>query len=102
MMSNDPAMQVFSDHYSTELLRNLQRQYAASMFCDVRLQLAETCIVKAHRNVLSASSSYFCAMFSGGLKEATSETVNLQHIAASDILENLISFIYTGTVLSVS
>jgi len=98
MMSSSQTTHAVCDHYSTELLRNIHKQYASAMFCDVGLQLTKSCIIRAHRNVLSASSPYFYAMFSGGLKEATSEVVNLEHIAASNILENLILFIYTGRI----
>jgi hypothetical protein len=92
----DESTKFFSDSYSLELLKNLSKHYADNLFCDVGLAISDSRILRAHRNILSASSPYFCAMFSGSLKEATSEVVSLQHIASANIIEMLIDFIYSG------
>lgn len=95
-MSLEDGMQFLSDHHGIDLLKNLSEQYTAGLFCDVQLKLSDCHVIKAHRNILSASSPYFYAMFTGGLKEASSDFVNLQHIASESIIEKLINFIYTG------
>lgn len=45
--------------------------------------------------ILSASSSYFRAMFTGGMSEETKSRVELKTISAATF-SNLLSFIYTG------
>jgi kelch-like protein 1/4/5 len=53
--------------------------------------------ISAHRLVLSASSPYFHAMFTGSLREATENEITIQEVPG-DTLQNLINYCYTGTL----
>ena len=52
--------------------------------------------IPAHRLILSSVSEYFRAMFNSDLIEASQDEVNLNHIDP-EALENLVSYMYTGT-----
>lgn len=53
--------------------------------------------MSAHRLVLSASSAYFSAMFTGSLKEACDKEVTLGEVSG-DALQALIHYCYTGNI----
>lgn len=55
------------------------------------------CRIPAHRLVLSASSPYFAAMFTGCLRESKEEEVRLGEVQG-DVLSVLVHFCYTGQV----
>ncbi|XP_076046546.1 actin-binding protein IPP-like isoform X2 [Oratosquilla oratoria] len=82
--------------YANKLLQNLHTLWQSEHFCDVEIT-AGGFVVKAHRAVLSASSAYFQAMFTGGLIEETMSTIELKAVSAN-ILAQLIRFIYTGDI----
>lgn len=52
---------------------------------------------QAHKSVLSASSPYFRAMFSAGLKEQEQKSVEI-HLLSGPIFKVLVDFIYSGNV----
>ena len=84
-----------SDHaYCARLVQGLATLYQSGLFCDVTLCVAERRF-RVHRNILSAASPYFNALFTGGLSEAGQETVVI-HDMASDVMGSLLLFIYTG------
>ncbi|EDO29422.1 predicted protein [Nematostella vectensis] len=62
--------------------------------CDVTLCVDERQIV-AHRLVLASFSSYFQAMFTGGLVESFEDSVTLRDVD-SGAVELLVDFAYTG------
>ena len=67
-----------------------------SQFIDVRLKVGED-IFPAHRIVLAASSNYFYAMFTDGMKESSQEVIELKDESiSSDVLKILLDSIYTG------
>ncbi|KAL7648711.1 UNVERIFIED_CONTAM: hypothetical protein RMT77_000618 [Armadillidium vulgare] len=82
--------------YTNKLLLNLHSLWQSEYFCDVELA-AGNYIVKAHRAVLSAASSYFQAMFTGGLIEEKQTLVELKSLTPST-LSQMINFIYTGNI----
>lgn len=53
--------------------------------------------VSAHRLVLSASSAYFSAMFTGLLKESSEKEVTLGEVTG-DSLQALVHYCYTGNI----
>ena len=80
--------------YSQRLLSRLYSQFTSELFCDVRLIVGDRTF-NVHRNVLSAASIYFEAMFAGNLQESKSDTITIHDISPL-ILEKLLQFIYTG------
>lgn len=76
-------------------LKNFQER-----FCDVELVaggVEKTQVIKAHRIVLSSSSSYFAAMFGNEFNENKEKVVKL-HSINYQILKTLVDFIYTGKI----
>lgn len=85
-----------SSTYGSQMLQNLYDLWQAECFCDVEI-VCDGQIFKVHRMVLSASSSYFRAMFTGGMAEERKGSVELKTISAGTF-SNLLSFIYTGII----
>lgn len=67
---------------------------ARKQLCDVIICVGSKKI-STHRLVLASFSSYFQAMFTGGLVESFERTVTIQDVD-SDAVESLIDFAYTG------
>jgi len=82
--------------YSAELLQNLNVLFADDCLCDVGLVVCPGRLIRAHRCVLSAASPYFHAMLTGGMREASLDVIDMQTVGASHIIEQLVTFIYTG------
>lgn len=53
--------------------------------------------ISAHRIVLSASSAYFSAMFTGSLRESQETEITLREVHG-DALHLLVQYCYTGTI----
>ena len=53
--------------------------------------------LKAHRNVLSAASPFFCKLLESDTKENREGIIRFEEISGS-VMENVLEFIYTGTV----
>jgi len=51
----------------------------------------------AHRIILAERSSYFCAMFSNGMKESFSKTVEI-HVPEPGLMEEILDYIYTDKI----
>lgn len=67
-----------------------------SQFIDVQLRVGEE-IFPAHRIVLAASSDYFYAMFTDGMKESNQEVIELKDGSISpDVLKIILDSVYTG------
>ena len=86
------------NYYQNFFLNLKQHQ---DKFCDVELIAGsgeQTEVIKAHRIVLSSSSSYFAAMFGNSeFNEHKEKFVKLNSISFQ-ILKTLIDFIYTGKI----
>ncbi|XP_011857309.1 PREDICTED: actin-binding protein IPP [Mandrillus leucophaeus] len=85
-----------SDKHAQLILAQINKMRNGQHFCDVQLQVGKETF-KAHRLVLAASSPYFAALFTGGMKESSKDVVPILGIEAG-IFQILLDFIYTGIV----
>ncbi|KAF4525766.1 hypothetical protein B566_EDAN002028 [Ephemera danica] len=83
-------------NHALQMLKGLDELRKERSFCDVVLVAGEE-EIPAHRNVLSSFSSYFKAMFTGNLMEASQDRVVINGIDAP-MLQTLIDYAYTGSV----
>ncbi|XP_063807301.1 kelch-like protein 35 isoform X2 [Pseudophryne corroboree] len=81
--------------HAKEILQNLNIYRQSGMFTDVILQI-EGQSFPCHRGVLSATSSYFRAMFGGNLKESHLSIVNIQKVSART-MGFVLDFMYGGS-----
>ena len=93
MTSTDTLKHVSSRH-AKDLLSNLHNLLIAQDFCDAKVSVGGQ-IFCGHKNVLSAASCYFHAMFSGGMAEMDADTVVIRGVAPA-VFETLLNYIYTG------
>ena len=77
-------------------MNDLRKSPSGITLCDVKLQAGHH-VFPAHRVVLAAASSYFRAMFTMGMKEATEDIIRLEKICPR-ILGKLIDFCYTSEI----
>ena len=82
--------------YSLKLLIQMHEFRKSKIMCDEFLKVGGR-IFAAHRVVLCAASSYFQAMFTGGLAETFDENVEIYGIDA-DTFAIILDFIYSGYV----
>ena len=82
--------------YCKEILQNLNSLRHEGSLCDVTL-VVEGREFRAHRNVLAASSPYFRNMFTSDMREKTESKVTIEALTSS-VMEDLLSYIYTGAV----
>ncbi|XP_023617686.1 actin-binding protein IPP isoform X3 [Myotis yumanensis] len=85
-----------SDKHAQLILAQINKMRNGQHFCDVQLQVGKETF-KVHRLVLAASSPYFAALFTGGMKESSKDVVQILGIEAA-IFRILLDFIYTGIV----
>lgn len=86
-----------AEGHSTRILNKMASlREEGRHLCDVVLQLGSKKIY-AHRVVLSACSSYFCAMFTNSMMESRQETVTLSDLD-QDAVEDLVEFAYTSKI----
>uniref|UniRef100_A0A1I8Q1D0 Kelch-like protein diablo n=1 Tax=Stomoxys calcitrans TaxID=35570 RepID=A0A1I8Q1D0_STOCA len=86
-----------SDH-AESVLKRMQLYLENHQLCDVVLIAGiDGRRVPAHRLVLSASSAYFSAMFTGSLRETKEEEVTLGEVHG-DALQILVQYCYTGFI----
>nr|XP_051713795.1 actin-binding protein IPP isoform X1 [Oryctolagus cuniculus] len=85
-----------SDKHAQLILAHINKMRNGQHFCDVQLQVGQETF-KVHRLVLAASSPYFAALFTGGMKESSKDVVEILGIEAG-IFRILLDFIYTGIV----
>ncbi|KAF6109205.1 intracisternal A particle-promoted polypeptide [Phyllostomus discolor] len=85
-----------SDKHAQLILAQINKMRNGQHFCDVQLQVGKETF-KVHRLILAASSPYFAALFTGGMKESSKDVVQILGIEAG-IFQILLDFIYTGIV----
>ncbi|NXN95531.1 KLH35 protein, partial [Rhinopomastus cyanomelas] len=83
--------------HAEQILQTLNSYRQSGIFTDVVL-LIDGQEFPCHRATLSASSTYFRAMFGGGLKEGHQDTVSIQKVSASS-MSLLLDYMYGGTVV---
>ncbi|XP_072338533.1 kelch-like protein 26 isoform X1 [Scyliorhinus torazame] len=82
--------------HSATLLRGLAVLRAREQLLDVVL-MVNTVIFRVHRAVLAACSDYFRAMFTGGMREADQDVIELKGMSAKG-LKHIIDFAYSAEV----
>ena len=85
-----------SDKHAQLILAQMNKMRSGQHFCDVQLQVGKETF-QVHRLVLAASSPYFAALFTGGMKESSKDVVQILGVEAG-IFQLLLYFIYTGVV----
>lgn len=80
--------------YSASLLNSLNEQRGHGLFCDVTV-IVEDRKFRAHRNILSASSTYFHQLFS-----VAGQVVELSFIRA-EIFAEILNYIYSSKIVRV-
>ena len=83
--------------FCVELMKRLNMQRKQDCLCDVALLTNDDRKLKAHRNILSAASPFFCKLLQSDMKENREGVVRFEEISGS-IMEDVLEFIYTGTV----
>ncbi|GFT01636.1 speckle-type POZ protein B [Nephila pilipes] len=93
------------DHFESEktsldltntLQKNLGTLYKENILCDTKLK-TETGTFLAHKNILSARSPVFKAMFANDMKEKSSECVYIEDLD-DDTVERMLLYLYTAAV----
>ena len=82
--------------YCKEILQNLNILRHEGSLCDVTV-VVEGREFSAHRNVLAASSPYFQNMFTSDMREKTESKITIEALTSS-VMEDLLSYLYTGAV----
>ncbi|XP_022810560.1 kelch-like protein 2 [Stylophora pistillata] len=83
--------------FCVEMLKRLNIQREQDYLCDITLVSKDNCEFKAHRNVLSAASPFFCRLLQCDMKENHQGIIRFDEISGS-VMEDVLEFIYTGTV----
>ena len=83
--------------FCVELMKRLNIQRKQDYLCDITLVTNDDIEFKAHRNVLSAASLFFCKLLQSNMKENREGIVRFEEISGS-VMEDVLEFIYTGTV----
>lgn len=99
--NNPDFQQHLTKNYYSSFFSNLKNLHNDEKFCDVELMAGtgdQTQVIKAHRIVLSSSSSYFEAMFGNDSFNENKEKIVRLHSLDHKILKKLVDFIYTGKI----
>ena len=83
--------------FCVELMKRLNIQRKQDYLCDITLVTNDDREFKAHRNVLSAASPFFCKLLESDMKENREGIVRFEEISGT-VMEDVLEFIYTGTV----
>ena len=83
--------------FCVELAKRLNMLRSQDHLCDATLVTKDYKEFKAHRNVLSAASPFFCKLLQSDMKENREGIVRFEEISAA-VMEDVLQFIYTGSV----
>ena len=95
MERNDGIYFTAEDH-SSRMLSKMALLRTRKQLCDVVLKVGGR-EIHAHRVVLSACSSYFCAMFTNTMMESKQDSVTLTDLDENAV-EELVNFAYTTKI----
>ncbi|KAM5148903.1 actin-binding protein IPP [Mantella aurantiaca] len=84
------------DKHARLVLQQMNKMRQQREYCDLQVQVGPA-FFSAHKLVLAASSPYFAALLSGGLKESSGGVVQIQGVEP-DSFRLLLDFIYSGSV----
>ncbi|KAJ8348765.1 hypothetical protein SKAU_G00273540 [Synaphobranchus kaupii] len=93
-MSSIKLISAADTQYAGSLLKTFNDQRNNALFCDVTI-IVQSRTFKAHRNILSASSSYFHQLFS-----VAGQIIELNFIKA-EIFEVILNYIYSAKIIRV-
>jgi len=95
----DPIRETEQASFCVEIMKrlNMQREQGEGYLCDIILVAKDGKEFKAHRNVLSATSPFFVKLLQSEMKEKKEGVVRFEDISAT-ILEDVLEFVYTGSV----
>ena len=83
--------------FCVELAKRLNMLRRQDCLCDITLITKDDKEFKAHRNILSAASPFFCKLLQSDMKENREGIVRFKEISGA-VMEDVLEFIYTGTV----
>ncbi|XP_070569478.1 kelch-like protein 9 [Ptychodera flava] len=94
-MAKHTAVCCTAPNYGDTIIQAFQQLHDEDLFHDVMLLSEDYQSYQAHRPLLAASSDYFRAMFSVGMKESLEMEVHLQGVPSQG-LSSILEFIYSG------
>ena len=83
--------------FCVELAKRLNILRRQDCLCDITLGTKDDKEFKAHRNILSAASPFFCKLNQSDMKENREGIVRFEEISGA-VMEDVLEFIYTGNV----
>ena len=83
--------------FCVELARRLNMLRRQDHLCNLTLVTKDGKNFKAHRNVLSAASPFFCKLLQSDMKENREGIARFEEISGA-VMEDVLEFIYTGSV----
>ena len=83
--------------FCVELAKRLNMLRRQDCLCDITLGTKDDKEFKAHRNILSAASPFFCKFLRSDMKENREGIVRFEEMSGA-VMEDVLEFIYTGSV----
>ena len=84
--------------FCVELAKRLNMLRRQDHLCDVTVVTKDDKEFKAHKNVLSATSPFFCKLLQSYMKESQEGIAWFEEISGA-VMEDVLEFVYTGSVV---
>ena len=84
--------------FCVELAKRLNMLRRQDHLCDVTVVTKDDKEFKAHKNVLSATSPFFCKLLQSDMKESQEGIAWFEEISGA-VMEDVLEFVYTGSVV---
>ncbi|XP_068095597.1 actin-binding protein IPP [Hyperolius riggenbachi] len=84
------------DKHAQVVLHQMNKLRQQGDFCDLHIRIGSS-VFAVHRLVLAASSPYFSALLSGGLKESSDDVVQIKEVEPESF-HLILDYIYSGSV----